>query len=168
MNTRLDTSPQQRRRACHQLAIALLIAATLAPGVLIAAPAEGGVQEKKAPVAKRVRHKVIFQVSDADPKKWSLALNNAHNVQTELGAGNVDIEIVAYGPGISMLKAESELANRIQDEALGTGMKVVACENTMINQKLTKADMLNGIGFVRAGVVELMLRQKQGYAYIRP
>ena len=38
----------------------------------------------------------------------------------------------------------------------------------MTGQKLTKADMLNGIGYVRAGVVELMQKQKEGYAYIRP
>lgn len=95
-------------------------------------------------------------------------MNNARNVQTELGADKVDIEIVAYGPGIGMLKADSESANRVQDEAIKTGIKVVACENTMTNQKLNKDDMIAGIGYVRAGVVELMLRQKQGYAYIRP
>ena len=57
-----------------------------------------------------VRGKVVMQVSDADPAKWNLALNNAKNVQADLGAANVDIEIVAYGPGIGMLKAESVVA----------------------------------------------------------
>jgi intracellular sulfur oxidation DsrE/DsrF family protein len=58
-------------------------------------------------------------------------------VQTDLGAQNVAIEIVAYGPGINMLKADSVAANRIA-EAMGAGVKVVACENTMTNQKLDK------------------------------
>ena len=78
-----------------------------------------------------------MQVSDADPAKWNLALNNARNIQTDLGAANVDIEVVAYGPGIGMLKADSVVGNRI-DEALGAGVKVVACENTMRGQKLTQ------------------------------
>ena len=108
-----------------------------------------------------------MQVSDADPGKWNLALNNAKNVQSDLGAGNVAIEIVAYGPGIGMLKAESVVGNRVRD-ALAAGVKVVACENTMTNQKLTKDDMLAGIGYVPAGVTELMQRQQQGWAYIRP
>ena len=113
------------------------------------------------------RSKVVLQVSDSDPAKWNLALNNAKNLQTDLGAKNVDIEIVAYGPGIGMLKADSVAGNRI-GEALGAGVKIVACENTMRGQKLAKADMLNGIGYVDAGVVEIMRRQQEHWAYLRP
>jgi len=113
------------------------------------------------------RGKVVFQVSDNDGAKWNLALNNAKNVQQDLGAGNVDIEIVAYGPGIGMLKLESPVGNRV-GEAIDSGVKVVACENTMHNQKLTRQDMLARIGYVKAGVVELMQKQREGYAYIRP
>jgi len=113
------------------------------------------------------RSRVVIQVSDAEPAKWNLALNNARNIQTDMGAANVDIEIVAYGPGIGMLKSDSVVGNRV-DEAGKAGVKVVACENTMHGQKLTPADMLNGIGYVPAGVVELMQRQQQGWAYIRP
>ncbi|HTP99382.1 MAG TPA: DsrE family protein [Casimicrobiaceae bacterium] len=114
-----------------------------------------------------VRPRVVMQVSDADPAKWNLALNNAKNIQSDLGAANVDIEIVAYGPGIGMLKADSVVGNRI-DEAVAAGVNVVACENTMRGQKLAKADMLAKVGYVSAGVVELMQKQQQGWAYIRP
>src|SRR5258706_10868020 len=113
------------------------------------------------------RAKVVIQMSDGDAAKWNLALNNAKNLQSDLGAANVDIEIVTYGPGIGMLKAESVVANRI-DEALKSGVKVFVCENTMRGQKLTKPDMLGGIGYVSAGVVEIMEKQQQGWAYIRP
>ena len=112
-------------------------------------------------------NKVVMQVSDNDPARWNLALNNAKNVQADLGAQNVAIEIVAYGPGINMLKADSVAATRIS-EAMGAGVKVVACENTMTNQKIAKDDMLAGIGYVKAGVVELMQKQQQGWAYLRP
>ena len=113
------------------------------------------------------KNRLVMQVSDADPGKWNLTLNNAQNVQKDLGAKNVEIEIVAYGPGIGMLKAESVVGNRIGD-ALKGGIKVVACENTMHKDKLTKADMLNGIDYAPAGVVEIMQRQQQGWAYVRP
>jgi intracellular sulfur oxidation DsrE/DsrF family protein len=112
-------------------------------------------------------NRVVMQVSDNDPGKWNLALNNAKNIQKDLGASNVTIEIVAYGPGINMLKMDSAVAGRI-DEALGAGVKVEACENTMRNAKLARADMLHGIGYVPSGVVELMQRQQQGWAYLRP
>jgi intracellular sulfur oxidation DsrE/DsrF family protein len=114
-----------------------------------------------------VQNRVVMQVSDADPGKWNLALNNARNLQADLGAANVEIEIVAYGPGIGMLKADSVVGNRI-GEAVGSGVKVAACENTMRGQKLVKSDMLDGISYVGAGVVEIMQRQQQGWAYLRP
>ena len=141
----------------------LFAAALLVPALWFGAAIIAGAQGQASPH----RSRVVIQVSDAEPAKWNLALNNARNIQTDLGAANVDIEIVAYGPGIGMLKSDSVVGNRI-DEAGKAGVKVVACENTMHGQKLTQADMLNGIGYVSAGVVELMQRQQQGWAYIRP
>ncbi len=135
-------------------------AAVLALSVTFAA----GVAAQTAAPAKA---KVVIQVSDGDAAKWNLALNNAKNVQQELGADKVDIEIVAYGPGIGMLKADATTSNRVL-EATQSGVQVVACENTMTVQKITKAEMNLAIGYVRTGVVELMTRQREGYAYIRP
>ena len=140
------------------------IAITAALAALLATPF-GGAQAQTADVGKP--HKVIFQVSDADPGKWNLTFNNVRNVQQDLGKDKVAIEVVAYGPGIGMLKLDSTAASRVAD-ALSAGVNVVACENTMRNTKLSRDDMLPKIGYVDAGVVELMNRQKEGYAYIRP
>jgi intracellular sulfur oxidation DsrE/DsrF family protein len=113
------------------------------------------------------KQKVIFQVSDADPAIWNLALNNARNVQSELGKDNVQIEIVAYGPGLGMLKADSKVEARLA-QALDDNVGLLACENTMLNTKTTRADMVGGISYVTAGVTHLMKRQREGWAYIRP
>ena len=118
----------------------------------------------QAPVAKQ---RVVIQVSDADPGKWKLALSNARNIQQDLSAQNVQIEIVAYGPGIDMLQAESEASPGVI-QAMTDGVKVVACENTMRNRKLKREDMQGGIGYVGAGVVEIMQKQREGWSYIRP
>jgi intracellular sulfur oxidation DsrE/DsrF family protein len=140
----------------------LVAAALLASALCVATAASAQGQHPTAP-----RNRVVIQVSDAEPAKWNLALNNAKNIQTDIGAANVDIELVAYGPGIGMLKSDSIVGNRIE-EAGKAGIKIVACENTMRGQKLTHPDMLAGIGYVPAGVVELMQRQQEGWAYIRP
>src|SRR5882724_6449804 len=137
--------------------IAIPIATALALLLPHAARAQG----------QSVRNKVVFQVSDADPQKWNLALNNAKNLQDDIGGDLVELEIVAYGPGIGMLKGDSPVGARVA-EALKNGVKVVACENTMRAQKLVYADMLPKIGYVPAGVVELMKKQQEDYAYIRP
>ncbi|MEO8848257.1 MAG: DsrE family protein [Casimicrobiaceae bacterium] len=145
--------PNLPRLSLIRFASAIVLALAFASGVPAQSPAPAS--------------KVVLQVSDNDPGKWNLALNNAKNIQADLGAQNVAVEIVAYGPGINMLKMESAVGGRI-DEALAAGVKVVACENTMHNAKLSKADMLNRIGYVPSGVVELMQKQQQGFAYIRP
>lgn len=112
--------------------------------------------------------KVIFQVTDNDVAKWNLTLNNVRNLQNGVGgADRADIEVIAYGPGIQLLKADSPLASRVS-EAVGNKVKIVACENTMAAAKLSHADMLPDIGYVPAGVVEVMRKQQAGYAYIRP
>ena len=113
------------------------------------------------------KQKVVFQVSDNDAAKWNLALNNARNVQADLGKDKVQIEIVAYGPGLNMLRAESKVAARLA-EALDNDVALLACENTMTNTKVTKADMYGGVSFVLAGVTHIMKRQREGWAYIRP
>jgi intracellular sulfur oxidation DsrE/DsrF family protein len=119
------------------------------------------------PALAQQKQRVVIQVSDNDPAKWSLALNNARNVQQDLGKDNVEIEIVAYGPGLGMLKAESKVADRLA-EALDNNVGLLACENTMTNTKVSRNDMYGGIAYVKAGVTHIMKRQREGWAYIRP
>lgn len=125
------------------------------------------IEANKTSVQNIVKNKVVIQVSDNDPKKWNLALNNAKNVQEDFGKNNVDVEIVAYGPGLPMIKLDSEVGSRIAD-AHKAGVIIVACENTMNNQKLSKDDMLPNLSYVKSGVPYLMKKQQEGYSYIRP
>jgi len=74
---------------------------------------------------------------------------------------------VVFGYGSGMLKFDSPLANRI-DDALASGASVLMCENTMTGQKLTKADMHSKIGYVKAGVIEIIEKSRQGWAVVRP
>jgi len=139
----------------NALAVALALSLALTSLATVAA---------EAPATKE---HLVMQVSDADAGKWNLALNNAKNVQTAFGADKVDIEIVAYGPGIGMLKMDSVVANRI-DESKKSGIAIVACQNTMKTMGLTDADMLVNTSYVPSGVVEIIKKQQHGYAYIRP
>lgn len=153
----------------HRIA-ATLAALTCALSLLAPVVAQSATPSSAAkPAAKHklARQKVVFQVSDADPAKWNLALNNARNVQAELGKNNVQIEIVAYGPGLGMLKRESKVEGRLA-QALDDNVALIACENTMTNTHVTKEDMYSGIGYTPAGVTHLMKRQREGWAYIRP
>ncbi|MFZ6640846.1 DsrE family protein [Undibacterium sp. TC4M20W] len=147
--------------ACTLGAALSLLISGLGPASVMAqtsAPAKAQATQKS---------KVVFQVSDGESRKWELALNNVKNVIKDLGKDNVEVEIVAYGPGIDMFKFETPVASRI-DEVMKLGAHVVICENTMRAQKISKSDMLDNLDYVEAGVSQLIKRQQQGYAYIRP
>ena len=118
-------------------------------------------------LAEAAKPGVVVQVSDDNPKTWGQALNVVKNIQNAYGKDKVDIEVVVFGLGAGMLKLDSPLANRI-DETLATGAQVIMCENTMKGQKLTRDDMYPKIGYVPAGAIEIIEKQKQGWAVIRP
>jgi intracellular sulfur oxidation DsrE/DsrF family protein len=143
------------------LAVAAVVGAVSFGGLQGCANLLGGV------TADNADHKVVIQVSEGDPKTWNLALNNAKNVLADVGKDKAQIEIVAYGPGLGMLKSDSKVAPRLAD-ALDNNIGLVACENTMRNTKTSKEDMYGGIGYVAAGVVHIMKRQSEGWAYVRP
>jgi len=115
-------------------------------------------------------HKVVIQVSTDDPRTQKIALNNAVNVQKLYGVDNVKVEIVAYGPGLSLLTKKNKQSKRVSSLAMAD-ITFSACMNTMAkikkktghNPKLTE-----GVVKVHAGVGRIIELQEQGYAYIRP
>lgn len=120
-----------------------------------------------APQAAALPKGVVIQVSEADPAKWQMALINARNVRKAYGDKRVGVEIVAYGPGLGMLRSDSPVAPGLE-EAHRNGVKLKACGNTMSMTHTTRAELDPAVDVVPAGVVEIMERQREGYAYVRP
>ena len=75
-------------------------------------------------------NKVVIQVSSEDPRTQTIAMNNAVNLQKALGMDNVQIEIVAYGPGLGMLTSNSKQSSRVSSLAM-QDIRFSACGNTM-------------------------------------
>jgi hypothetical protein len=120
--------------------------------------------------ADEKKHNMVIQVSDDSETTYTYALNNAVNVQKELGVDNINIELVAYGPGLKMLTQESPVADRVKSLAV-QNITFSACGNTMANQEKKtgkKPELIEGVGVVKAGVVRIMELQEQGWSYIRP
>lgn len=120
-----------------------------------------------APAAAAIKNRIVVQVNEDGARKWNDILVNVHNIQVEMGVKNIAIAVVAIGPGLGMLKADSLAANGVQ-EAIASGVEFVACGNSMRAQKLVKDDLVDGVTVSVAGYVEIMQRQQQGWAYIRP
>ena len=127
-------------------------AAALAAAFLVALPAQA--------------EKVVLQVSDGNPATWNQALNVVGNLREAYGP-DTQIELVAFGQGISMLKLDAPVASRIVAEK-AQGAKIYACENSMARQKLARDDMAPGLIYVRAGVEHIITRQREGWVSLRP
>lgn len=120
-------------------------------------------------------HKLAIHVDEGDPQLLNMALNNAQNVVSyyEAQGDSAIIEIVAYGPGLTMfLDGKSPVGDRISAMALEhEDMTFSACGNTIAAmEKRTGAPVtvMSEVRVVPSGVVRLMELQGEGYAYIRP
>jgi len=115
-------------------------------------------------------HKLVIQVSTDDVRTQNIAMNNAVNLQKALGQDNIIIEIVAYGPGLSMMTPKSPASKRIPSLAM-QDITFSACGNTKAKMEAKsgkKIELVEGVQMVPAGVLRIMELQEQGYAYVRP
>ncbi len=113
---------------------------------------------------------VVLQISDPNPFKQTLVLNVAGNLLKHYGQDRVDIEIVAFGPGLRLLLADNANRSRIEGLA-GQGVRFSACSNTVraFTRKLGKEPELNPHAVrVSAGVVRIIDLVSQGYFLIKP
>ena len=120
--------------------------------------------------AKPAKERVILQVSDGDPKTWNQALNVVGNMKANYAKRGTasEIQIVAFGQGIQMLKDDAVVANRVREAIKGGGAQMVACENSMGRFKLTKDMMMDGITYSETGVIYIIEKQREGWSVIRP
>ncbi len=150
--------------------------ASLAAGlVATAAAAEGDTGGK----ARAWAHRAAFPVSSDDRKTQMLVLGNVRNYVAFYKAKDepCQIEIVAFGPGFSMLRGDiSMMKGEIEtlQKDLGASLTVSACRNTRTaiaeseNRHPDDIPLLPGVTETPSGVVRLAELQGQGYAYLRP
>ena len=122
-------------------------------------------------------HRIAIQVDQNDPLVMNQALNNATNVIEYYRARNedVDIDIVTYGPGLHMLRADTspvqDRVKRLKDMVFPGKIRFSACNITKEGMEKTEGhaiSVLPGATIVPSGVVRLMELQEQGWSYIRP
>lgn len=134
--------------------------------LLLGATSVYGAPENK-PFAEE---KIVLQISDSDPFKQTLVLNVANNLIKYYGPDKVDIEIVAFGPGLRLLFKDNSNTGRINGLA-NNGVTFAACKNTMKNmgKKIGHEPYLHSAAKpVSAGVVRIIELENQGYKLIKP
>jgi hypothetical protein len=163
------TSFEHASRIAAVCIVALLLAATPAT------PRENGPTPTPSARTLGKMHRLILQVNTNEPAMMNLALNNATNVEQYYKGlhEKVEIEIVAFGPGLHMLREDtSPVKDRIKAIAQKTPeISFKACGNTQENmKKAEKRDipLVAQATLVKSGVVRVMELQEQGWSYVRP
>ncbi len=122
-------------------------------------------------------HRVTIQIDQNDPQIMNLVLNNATNVIEYYRAKNedVDLDVVAYGPGLHMLRADTspvkDRIKRLRDMVFPGKIQFSACNHTKQGMEKTEGhaiSMLPEATIVPSGVVHLMELQEQGWSYVKP
>ena len=128
-----------------------------------------------ADAAEMKVHRIVLHVDDNNPRRMNMVLNNAQNVRAyyKKKGEKVMIEIVAYGPGLHMLRQDtSPVKGRIASMSMEMpNLRFSACGNTlraMTKKAGKKIPLLEEAKVVPSGVVRLVELQEQGWTYVRP
>ncbi|MBN2865416.1 MAG: hypothetical protein JXK16_05355 [Thiotrichales bacterium] len=127
--------------------------------------------QKEAPLPETfATHKVVLQISDPDPFKQTLVLNVAANLQKYYGPEDVDIEIVAFGPGLRLMLEGNSNTKRIKSMMDG-GIRLSGCANTLegfSKQLGYKPALIEGIQVMPAGAGRILQLNAAGYQILKP
>lgn len=125
----------------------------------------------------RKQHRVVIQIDQNDPAVMNLVLNNASNV-IEYYRGrdeDVELDIVAYGPGLHMLREDTspvkDRIRRLAEDMFPAKVAFSACNNTKEGMEAREGRpivIVPQATLVPSGVVQIMERQEQGWTYVRP
>lgn len=109
---------------------------------------------------------VVVHLDEEGDDKYRAVLRNVGNLVTDLG-DQATVELVAHGPGIGLCLINSSLAEDLQD-LIGRGVVVAACENTLEMKGIGLEHLAAGVVTVPSGMGELVRKQQNGWAYVRP
>jgi intracellular sulfur oxidation DsrE/DsrF family protein len=148
-------------KICRIVAVAALLAMTLPV-----------VRAQQVPLQDKpfAEHKIVLQLSDNDPRKQALVISVANNLLKFYDPDKVAVEVVAFGPGIDLLRSES--ASRKQVESLiSQGVRFDVCLNTVdtiARETGKRPDIMPGATPVQVGVGQILFLTENGYTLVRP
>ena len=156
---------------------ALLLASLAAMPVLsfAACAQSSAAPSSRAQTSAKKPHRVVIQVSENDQRIMNLALNNAENLKTfyEQAGETVQIEIVAYGPGLNMVRSDTSPVRDRLATLVGRPQPVTlsGCDNTLGRQSKQEGKEISLVSEARlvpTGIGRIVQLQEQGWTYIRP
>jgi intracellular sulfur oxidation DsrE/DsrF family protein len=115
-------------------------------------------------------HKVVLQLSDNDARKQALVLSVANNLLKAYDPDKVAIEVVAFGPGIDLLRSESDHRKQVES-LIAQGVRFDVCLNTvdtLERETGKRPDIMPSATPVQVGVGQILYLTENGYTLVRP
>jgi intracellular sulfur oxidation DsrE/DsrF family protein len=156
--------PRHRRSILGSLSRAAMAA------LLAAASPLARAQPAPLPDKPFAEHRIALQLSDNDPKKQNLVISIAYNLLKAYDPDKVAIEVVTFGPGIDLLRADN--ANRKRVESLvAQGVRFDVCLNTVDTVEREtgrRPEIIAAATPVPVGVGQILALTENGYTLVRP
>jgi intracellular sulfur oxidation DsrE/DsrF family protein len=146
--------------------IVTVIAASLASTLSSAARAQQVPLQDK-PFAE---HKIVLQLSDNDPRKQALVISVANNLLKFYDPDKVAIEVVAFGPGIDLLRSENS-NRKLVESLIAQGVRFDVCLNTvdtLERESGRRPEIMPGATPVQVGVAQILFLTENGYTLVKP
>ena len=132
------------------------------PAVAVLLSCAAAAQTPAAP-----KHHVVFQLSEPEGAAWrSLPIHVTNVIKALADDGGSEIEVVFFGPGLTMLTKASKSYEEALKQLSDKGVKLVACRNAMKMRNVKSEDLFPFAGEVDSGIAEIVRKQESGWAYI--
>jgi intracellular sulfur oxidation DsrE/DsrF family protein len=113
-------------------------------------------------------YRVLFHLDEPSKGRAEQVLRNIENLLADLGDENVQVEMVANGGGVKALVQSPDTFEELIEKLARRGVHFIACAHSLDALKIDQASLLNPVEVVPAGIGELVRKQAEGWAYIRP
>jgi intracellular sulfur oxidation DsrE/DsrF family protein len=112
-------------------------------------------------------YKVIFHIDELN--KWNMVLANVTNLLEGVTATNetIEVEVLANSEAIEYYSKNNNTDLKMVD-LNKKGVKFLACNNSLKGYNLKPDNIIDIVNIVPVGVLELIKKQKDGYAYLKP
>ena len=159
-----------RRSGLALIAAALIWGVSVMAGAGAAHAQDAKATDNKAVERPFVEHRIALQISDSDPVKQGLIVSISYKLLEVYGPDSIDVQVVAFGPGIDLLNADNPRRQQI-DSLIAQGVTFNICGYTLetIERKTGKRPEMNPKAkLVPAGVPFLLSLAEKNYTIVRP
>lgn len=120
----------------------------------------------QSPPIVKAKHNIVMQLTSNDTKVHKGLVKQLNNLKDGWG-NDLSVEVVLHGPGVDFLRDTlTKFAPEI--EALkGRGVVFAVCENSLRERKISKDEIIKGHEFVKMGIGEIVMKQEEGWSYIK-